>query len=125
MPRNWVAFPPNRLPVVTLRLSEHRFTVLIDTGALRSLIVPTIAGDFGFRIVGSDRVVGVNGRVSPVQLVELDTVGFGEIDLPPFRAGVLELSHLRLGIQGVLGVNAFANRRLQIDFSEGRIYLLP
>lgn len=107
-----------------MRLSEHRFTVLIDTGALRSLIVPTVASDFGFRIVGSDRIVGVNGRVSAVQLVELDTVGFGEIDLPPFRAGVLELSHLRLGIQGVLGVNAFTNRRLQVDFSEGRVYLL-
>lgn len=124
MSRNWAAFSPNRLPVITARLSEHRFTVLVDTGALRSLIVPTVASDFGFRIVGSDRVVGVNGRISAVQLVELDTVGLGEIDLPPFRAGVLELNHLRLGIQGVLGVNAFTNRRLQVDFNEGRVYLL-
>jgi predicted aspartyl protease len=124
MSRNWLAFPPNRLPVVTARLNEHRFTVLIDTGALRSLIVPAVASDFGFRIIGSDRIVGVNGRVSPVQLIELDSVGLGAIDLPPFRAGVLELSHLRLGIQGVLGVNAFTSRRLQIDFNEGRLYLL-
>ena len=124
MSRNWVAFTPNRLPVVAARLNEHRVSVLIDTGALRSLIVPAVASDFGLRIIGNDRIVGVNGRVSPVQLVELDSVGLGAIDLPPFRAGVLELGHLRLGIQGVLGVNAFTNRRLQIDFNEGRVYLL-
>ena len=106
------------------RLGTHRFPVLIDTGAARSLIVPAIASGLRYRIVGSDRVIGVNGRVSPVQIVELDGVGLGAIDLPSFRAGVLELSHLRLGIQGVLGVNAFADRRLQIDFSEGRVYLL-
>jgi len=107
------------------RLGTHRFPVLIDTGAARSLIVPTIASGLRFRLVGSDRVIGVNGRVSPVQIVELDSVGLAAVDLPPFRAGVLELSHLRLGIQGVLGVNAFTNRRLQVDFSEGRVYLLP
>ena len=106
------------------RLGPHRFPVLIDTGAARSLIVPTTASGFRFRLIGSDRVIGVNGRVSAVQIVELDNVGLAEVDLPPFRAGVLELSHLRLGIQGVLGVNAFPNRRLQIDFSEGRVYLL-
>lgn len=106
------------------RLGTHRFPVLIDTGAARSLIVPTIASGLSFRIIGSDRVIGVNGRVTPVQLVELEGVGLGAVDLPPFRAGVLELSHLRLGIQGVLGVNAFTGRRLQIDFSEGRLYLL-
>ncbi len=106
------------------RLGTHRFPVLIDTGAARSLIVPTIASGLNFRIIGSDRVIGVNGRVTPVQLVELNEVGLGAVDLPPFRAGVIELSHLRLGIQGVLGINAFADRRLQIDFGEGRVYLL-
>jgi len=59
-----------------------------------------------------------------VQLVELIGVGIGTTDLPPFRAGVLALNHLRLGIQAVLGVNAFVGRRLQIDFNEGRLYLL-
>jgi hypothetical protein len=59
-----------------------------------------------------------------VSLVEVTEVGIGDIELPPFQAGVLELSHLRFGIQAVLGINAFAGRRLQIDFGEGRIYLL-
>jgi len=48
----------------------------------------------------------------------------GQMEFPPFQAGILDLGPLRLGIQGVLGVNAFAGRRLQIDSPEGRLYLL-
>lgn len=124
MPRNWVAFAPNSLPVIAARLGSHRFPVLVDTGAARSLIVPTVASDFGLRIIGTDRIVGVTGSVASVPLVEVAGAGIGTIDLPPFRAGVLELSRLRLGIQAVLGINAFAGRRLQVDFDEGRLYLL-
>jgi hypothetical protein len=97
---------------------------LVDTGAVRSLIVPTVATDFGFRFMGTDRIIGVTGSATAVSLVEVVGVGIGSIELLPFRAGVLELGHLRLGIQAVLGVNAFTGRRLQIDFREGRIYLL-
>jgi predicted aspartyl protease len=124
MPRNWGVFAPNGLPVITARLGNRRLPVLVDTGAARSLLVPAVASVLGLRIIGTDRIVGVTGSVASVQLVEVVGVGIGTIDLPPFRAGVLELSHLRLGIQAVLGVNAFAGRRLQIDFSEGRLYLL-
>ena len=125
MPRNWVAFAPNGLPVIAARLGTHRLPVLVDTGAARSLIVPAVASGLGLRIIGTDWIVGVTGSVASVPLVEVAGVGIGAIDLPPFRAGVLELGHLRLGIQAVLGVNAFAGRRLQIDFTEGRMYLLP
>lgn len=103
MPRNWVAFAPNGLPVIAARLGTHRLPVLIDTGAARSLIVPAVASGLGLRIIGTDRIVGVTGSVASVQLVEVAGVGIGTIDLPPFRAGVLELGHLRLGIQAVLG----------------------
>jgi hypothetical protein len=34
------------------------------------------------------------------------------------------LGHLRLGVQALLGVNAFAGWRLHLDFTEGRLYLL-
>jgi hypothetical protein len=66
----------------------------------------------------------VTGVVTTVPLVEVSGVGIGDVELPLFQTGVLELRHLRFGIQAVLGVNAFVGRRLQIDFSEGRIYLL-
>jgi hypothetical protein len=124
MPRNWVALAPHSLPVIMARLGNHRFPVLVDTGAARSLIVPAVASGLGLRIVGTERIVGVTGAVAAVQLVEVAGVGIGMLDLPPFHAGILDLHHLRLGVQALLGVNAFADRRLQIDFSEGRLYLL-
>ena len=124
MPRQWVAFPPNTLPVVWARLAQQRFRVLIDTGAARSLITPAAASSLGLRAVGTDRIIGVTGTVASVSLVEVIGVGIGPIELLPFQAGVLELELLRLGIQAILGVNAFAGRRLQIDFLEGRVYLL-
>ncbi len=124
MPRTWVAFSPNTLPVVWARLAQQRFRVLIDTGAARSLIAPAVASSLALRIVGTDSIIGVTGTVASVPLVEVIGVGIGPIELPLFRAGVLELGPLRLGIQAILGVNAFAGRRLQIDFLEGRVYLL-
>jgi hypothetical protein len=57
-------------------------------------------------------------------LVEVIGVGVGQMELPLFQAGILDLGPLRLGIQAILGGNAFAGRRLQIDFPEGRLYLL-
>jgi hypothetical protein len=122
MPRNWVAFQPDSLPVVWARLEQHRFRVLIDTNAARSLVAPAIASGLGLRIVGTERIIGVTGMIASVQMVELAGVGVGQMDLLPFQAGVLELGSLNLGIQAILGVNAFSGRRLQIDFSEGRVY---
>jgi len=124
MPRHWVAFAPNDLPVVWARVAQHRFRVLIDTGAARSLVVPAVASGLGLRIVGTERIVGVTGTVASVQLVEVVGRGLGQIELPPVQAGVLDLGPLRLGIQAIPGVNAFTGR-LQIDFPEGRLSLLP
>src|SRR5262245_1588116 len=122
MPRLWVAFPSNSLPVVWARLAQHRFRVLVGTGAARSLIAPAVASSLGLRLVGTERIIGVTGTVATVPLVEV--VGMGQMEIPPFRAGILDLGPLRLGIQGILGVNAFAGRRLQVDFPAGRLYLL-
>lgn len=124
MPRNWAAFRPNRLPIIAARLRTYRLSVLVDTGASRSLVAPSLATDFGLRLVGTDAIRGVTGVTATVPMVEVPDVSIGEIALAPFQAGVLELSHLRFGIQAVFGVNVFTNRRLQIDFGEGRIYLL-
>lgn len=124
MPRQWVAFPPNSLPVVWARLAQHRFRVLVDTGAARSLVTPAVASSLGLSTVGTERIIGVTGAIASVPLVEVSGVGMGQTDLSPFQAGVLELAPLRLGIQAVLGVNVFAEHRLQIDFPGGRLYLL-
>jgi len=124
MSRNWAAFRLNRLPIIATRVGTRRLSVLVDTGAARSLITPTVATALGLQVVGTDAIIGVTGVITTVPLVEVIGVGIGDIELPPFQAGVLELNHLRFGIQAVLGVNVFVGRRLQIDFGEGRIYVL-
>ena len=54
----------------------------------------------------------------------LDSVVIGRCPLHPFTAGITDLTHLRLGIQLLLGINAFRGYRLQFDLAEGRVYLL-
>jgi hypothetical protein len=107
-----------------MRVGTNRLSVLVDTGAARSLMTPTVATGLGLQVVGTDAIIGVTGVTTIVPLVHVVGASIGEIELPPFQAGVLELSHLRFGMQAVLGVNAFVGRRLQIDFGEGRIYVL-
>jgi hypothetical protein len=34
------------------------------------------------------------------------------------------MDHLRLGVDLILGINAFVGYRLQFDFAAGRLYLL-
>jgi Aspartyl protease len=117
-------FPPNSLPVVWAHLARRHFRVLVDTGAARSLIAPAVASSLRLCLVGSERIIGVTGTVATVPVVEVMGVGMGQVELPPFQAGILDVGPLRLGIQAILGVNAFAGRRLQVDFPEGRLYLL-
>ena len=83
-----------------------------------------MVSSLGLRLVGTERIIGVTGTAATVPLVEVIGVAMGQMELPPFQAGILDLGPLRLGIQAILGVNAFARRRLQIDFPEGRLYLL-
>ncbi len=123
MPRNWAAFQPNRLPIIAMKVGTNRLSTLVDTGAARSLITPTVATGLGLQVTGTDTIVGVTGVTTTVPLVQIIGARIGEVEFPPFEAGVLELSHLRFGMQAIFGVNVFAGRRLQIDFGEGRVYI--
>lgn len=61
-------------------------------------------------------------QVSRVRLTDLHVV---RLLLQEFDAGVVNLDNLRLGIDLILGINAFAGYRLQFDFTQGRLYLFP
>jgi hypothetical protein len=45
------------------------------------------------------------------------------LPLQVFDAGVVDFDNLRLGIDLILGINAFDGYRLQFDFTEGRLFL--
>ena len=124
MSRNWLPFNPRRAPVVSVRLGDGVFRALVDTGAEVSLIAPGPSLRLGLQQAGTKEIAALSGPRYSLRLVALPSIGFGNVELPPCQAGVHDVTKLGLPIELVLGVNAFANRRLQIDFREGRIYVL-
>jgi predicted aspartyl protease len=124
MSRNWLQFSAKRSPVVSVRLGNGVFRALVDTGAEVSLIAPNTALRLGLKKLGDRDLLVLGGARLSLRVVELPSIGFGSVELPPCQACVLEVAKLGLPIEIVLGINAFVNRRLQIDFREGRIYVL-
>ena len=124
MSRNWLSFNPRRAPVVTVRLGDSLLRALVDTGAEVSMIAPGPSLRLGLQQSGTKDIAALSGPRYSLRLVELPGIGFGNVELPPCQAGVHDVTRLGLPIELVLGVNAFAGRRLQIDFREGRIYVL-
>jgi len=124
MSRNWLQFSAKRSPVVSVRLGNGVFRALVDTGAEVSLIAPNTALRLGLKKLGDRDLLVLGGARLSLRVVELPSIGFGNVELLPSRACVLEVAKLGLPIEIVLGINAFVNRRLQIDFREGRIYVL-
>ena len=136
MPRNWASFPSFSLPVIAVQIGNRTVRALADTGAAQSLIDPELVRQLGLTAGGTQQIVGLGTTPFLVRLVTLDSVMVGRCPLHSFMAGITDLwrdcvgagplgpSHLRLGIQLVLGINAFRRYRLQFDLAEGRLYLL-
>jgi hypothetical protein len=124
VPRNWASFPPFALPVIALRVANTIVRALADTGASQSLIDPHLVRQLGLAAAGTRQIIGLGTTPLQVPLVTLDSVVIGRCPLHPFSAGIIDLSYLRLGIQLVLGINAFRGYRLQFDLAAGRMYLL-
>ncbi len=124
MPRHWASFPPFTLPVIALRVEDTIVRALADTGASQSLIDPRLVTQLGLVASGMRQIIGLGTTPLQVPLVTLDSVVIGRCPLQPFTAGIIDLTHLRLGIQLLLGINAFRGYRLQFDLANGRVYLL-
>jgi predicted aspartyl protease len=124
MPRNWLPFVRRRTPVVGISIGPRRYYALIDTGAQISMIAPDIAIRLGLATVGLQRMIGITGEIDSVSVVQLPSFHFGKIELPYCRAALINVKRLNLGIQLILGGNAFANRRLQFDFKDERVYIV-
>jgi len=117
-------FNPRRTPIVSVRIPPDRYRALIDTGADVSLIAPELSLRLGLPSIWTQIVVALNGNRQVLQAVQLPPIGFGNVDLNPCRAAVSQVSRLGLPIELILGVNAFAGHRLQLDFIDGRIYIV-
>lgn len=124
MSRRWLSFTPNSIPFVSIRLGADRYEAMVDTGSFISMISPELSIGLGLAKRGYQSVVSVHGDARNRALVTLPPIGVAELELAPCNAVVCDLNPLRRGLDLLLGVNAFANRKLHIDFGKGRMYLL-
>lgn len=124
MPRSWASFPAHSLPVIALRIGNTIVRALVDTGASQSLIDPRLVKQLDLQKDGSGWIVGVGTKPVEVSLVSIEAATIGRCNLNPFRAGILDLSNLRIGVQLILGIDAFHGYRLQFDLAKGKLYLL-
>jgi hypothetical protein len=124
MSRHWLSFTPNSIPFVSIRLGADRYEAMVDTGSFISMISPELSIGLGLTKQGYQPVISVHGDARNRALTTLPTIGVAELELAPCKAVICDLNPLKRGLDLLLGVNAFANRRLHIDFSKGRIYLL-
>lgn len=105
MPRNWASFPPLSLPVIALRLGGTIVRALAGTGPSQSLVDPYLVRQLGLEEDGTDWIVGIGTSRLRVPLVSIEGAAIGLCLLKPFRAGVIDLTNLRNGVQLVLGIN--------------------
>jgi predicted aspartyl protease len=124
VPRSWASFPPHSLPVIALRLGDVIVRALVDTGASQSLVDPLLVKQLGLRESGKGSIVGVGSKPLQVSFVTIESAAIGRCALNSFKAGVLDLTNLRIGVQLILGINAFHGYRLQFDLAKGRLRLL-
>ena len=125
MPRNWLSCPPNSIPFVSVHIGSERYLALIDPGSFISMISPQLSIALGLPQQGYQRVVSVHGDIRTRAVVKLPPVGAGEIELAPCEAVITDLNPLKQGLDLLLGVSALKNRRVYIDFKEGRVYVFP
>ena len=82
MPRNWASFPPRRLPVIALRVSDTIVRALADTGASQSLIDPRLIKQLGIEATDTGLIVGIGMHPLRVPFVTLDGVVISETTFP-------------------------------------------
>jgi hypothetical protein len=88
------------------------------------LIDSRLVKQLGLQEDGRGWIVGVGTKPLQVSLVSIEGAAIGRCILNSFGAGILDLTNLRIGVQLILGINAFEGYRLQFDLAKGRLYLL-
>lgn len=124
MPRSWASFRPFSLPVIALRIGGTIVRALVDTGAAQSLIDSRLVKQLGLQLEGTVRIVGVGTKPLSVPLISIEDAAIGRCRLSSFKAGVVDLTNLGIGIQLILGIDSFRAYRLQFDLAKDRLYLL-
>ena len=110
----------NRLSVGVHVNGNGPFQFLVDSGADRSVIGSALAKQLGLPAGDTVRVNDVKGATEMATFL-VDTLKVGEIST--FAISAPALPEQALGAQGILGVDALADRRVMLDFQNNSITL--
>lgn len=94
------------------------FTFVVDSGANRSVVALELAQELGLPPAGVANVHGVAG-VEPAETVHVDLLEVDAVETRDLRAPAL--SRLRLGADGLIGVDILRDRRVLMNFLRGEL----
>ena len=112
----------DRLTIPVSIGGQGPFHFVVDTGADRTVLSRDVADQLGLPPGRDVLVQGITGsEITPT--VQAPEITLGKIVLKSLDLPVLPRE--RLGVDGLLGVDALAKRRLVMDFRERRLEILP
>lgn len=112
----------DRLTIPVMIGDQGPFDFVVDTGADRTVLSETVADALGLPPGPEVMIQGVTGA-ERARTVQAPPINLGRITLRSLDLPVLPRE--RLGVDGLLGVDALQKRRLVMDFRERRLEILP
>ena len=101
---------------LNVEIEEKEYRFIIDSGS-PTAIHPRIATAHGLEVEKREKMRDVNGVVRKIDVVVLDHLKFGGVELADIRAGVVDLDVFTcLGIDGFIGANAMRFFDWHIDY---------
>ncbi len=112
----------DRLTIPVTIGDKGPFDFVVDTGADRTVLSQALADELGLPPGREVLIQGITGaELAPT--VKAPPINLGRITLESLDLPVLPRE--RLGVDGLLGVDALQKRRLVMDFRERRLEILP
>lgn len=112
----------DRLTIPVTIGDKGPYDFVVDTGADRTVLSQSVADELGLPPGRQVLIQGITGaEMAPT--VQAPPINLGRITLNSLDLPVLPRD--RLGVDGLLGVDALQKRRLVMDFRERRLEILP
>jgi predicted aspartyl protease len=104
---------------VDVRINEAGpFRFLVDSGADRSVVGAALARQLALPVAGRAQLQSMAGT-SAAELVRVDSLRLGQSLIEALLLPTLDEAHI--GADGVIGIDALAERRLLLDYERRRV----
>lgn len=97
------------------------FRLVLDTGANRTAVIPSLASRIGTVSTNNVKLLGATGT-SIVPVIHVDSITVGDLWLGDRKVAVVP--DVFGGAQGVLGADGLSDKRVHIDFKNDEISIL-